>query len=39
MFLHATDKRDHQVPIRDLLISALKSGPLTAKEEGRIVRH
>ncbi|HEV8243862.1 MAG TPA: 5'-nucleotidase C-terminal domain-containing protein [Nitrospirales bacterium] len=38
MFLHATDKRDHQVPIRDLLISALKSGSLTAKEEGRIVR-
>jgi 5'-nucleotidase / UDP-sugar diphosphatase len=37
MFLHAPDKRDHQVPIRDLLISALKAGPLTAKEEGRIV--
>jgi len=39
MFLHAPDKRDHQVPIRDLLISALKAGPLAAKEEGRIVRH
>lgn len=37
MFLRAADKHDHQVPIRDLLISALKSGPVTAKEEGRIV--
>lgn len=36
MFLQATDKRDHQIPLRDVLIAALKSGPLSAKEEGRI---
>lgn len=36
MFLQATGKRDHQVPLRDVLASALRAGPLTAKEEARI---
>jgi 5'-nucleotidase len=38
MLLQATGKRDHQIPLRDVLVTALKSGPLTAKEEGRIRR-
>jgi len=36
LFLQATDRRDHQIPFRDMLLSALKAGPLTAKVEARI---
>jgi 2',3'-cyclic-nucleotide 2'-phosphodiesterase (5'-nucleotidase family) len=36
MFLQATDRRDHQIPLRDVLLSALKAGPLAAKVEARI---
>lgn len=36
IFLQAINRRDHQIPLRDVLVSALKSGPLTAKKEGRI---
>ncbi|HLG43600.1 MAG TPA: 5'-nucleotidase, partial [Nitrospirales bacterium] len=36
MFLQIPDKRDHQIPLRDLLASAFKTGPLTATEEARI---
>ena len=36
MFLQTSDKRDHQIPFRDLLIAALKTGPLEATEEARI---
>jgi 5'-nucleotidase / UDP-sugar diphosphatase len=36
MFLQATDRRDHQTPLRDVLLSALKAGPLAAKVEARI---
>lgn len=39
MFLQAADKRDYQIPLRDVLIAALKSGPLSAKKEGRIASH
>ncbi len=35
IFLQAINRRDHQIPLRDVLVSALKAGPLTAKEEGR----
>ena len=38
VFLQATDKRDHQIPLRDVLTSAFKTGPLTAREESRIRR-
>lgn len=36
MFLQATDRRDQQIPLRDVLLSALKAGPLAAKVEARI---
>jgi len=36
MFLQVTDRRDHQIPLRDVLLSALKAGPLAAKVEARI---
>ena len=36
MFLQAADRRDHQIPLRDVLAAALKAGPLTAAVEGRI---
>src|SRR5881296_437195 len=36
MFRQATDRRDHQIPLRDVLVAALKAGPLAAKVEGRI---
>ncbi len=36
MFQDATEKRDHQIPLRDVLLSALKAGPLDAKVEARI---
>jgi len=35
-FLKARDKVEHQSSLRDLLSAALKSAPVTAKEEGRI---
>ncbi len=36
MFLQVADRRDHQIPLRDVLLSALKAGPLAAKVEARI---
>jgi 5'-nucleotidase len=36
IFLQAINRRDHQIPLRDVLVSALKSGLLTAMEEARI---
>src|SRR5881296_2121463 len=36
MFRQATDRRDRQIPLRDVLLSALKAGPLAAKVEARI---
>lgn len=36
MFLQLPGKLDHQIPLRDLLSSALKTAPLTASEEARI---
>jgi len=36
VFLQARDKVEHQTPLRDIFSAALKSGPLAAKEEGRI---
>lgn len=36
MFRQATDRRDHQIPLRDVLVAALKAGPLAAKVEARI---
>src|SRR5213594_3564129 len=36
MFRQATDRRDHQTPLRDVLVAALKAGPLAAKVEARI---
>jgi 5'-nucleotidase len=36
MFLQATERRDYQTPLRDVLLAALKAGPLTAKVEARI---
>jgi len=36
MFLQATDRRDHEIPLRDVLLAALKAGPLAAKVEARI---
>jgi 5'-nucleotidase/UDP-sugar diphosphatase len=36
VFLKGRDKVEHQSPLRDLFSAALKSGPVTAKEEGRI---
>ena len=36
VFLQASDKRDHQIPLRDVLSAALKAGPLTATVEARI---
>ncbi len=36
LFLQATDRRDHQIPFHDVLLSALKAGPLAAKVEARI---
>jgi 5'-nucleotidase len=38
VFLQATDKRDQQIPLRDLLTAAFKTGPLSAREESRIRR-
>jgi len=36
VFLRASDKRDRQIPLRDVLSTALKAGPLAATEEARI---
>jgi len=36
VFPQGRERVDHQVPLRDLLIAALKTGPLSAQEEGRI---
>jgi 5'-nucleotidase len=36
VFLKGRDKVEHQSPLRDLFSAALKSGPIGAKEEGRI---
>src|SRR5881296_3444359 len=36
MFLQVTDRRDYQIPLRDVLLSALKAGLLAAKVEARI---
>ena len=36
MFQHAEDRIDRQVPLRDLLLGALKSSPLKAAVDGRI---
>src|SRR5437660_2341588 len=36
MFRQATDRRDHQTPLLDVLVAALKAGPLAAKVEARI---
>jgi 5'-nucleotidase / UDP-sugar diphosphatase len=36
MFLAARDRIDRQLPLRDLLLQALKHGPLTASVDGRI---
>jgi 2',3'-cyclic-nucleotide 2'-phosphodiesterase (5'-nucleotidase family) len=38
VFLQATDKRDQQIPLRDVLAAAFKAGPLSAREESRIRR-
>lgn len=38
VFLQATNKRDHQIPLRDVLTLAFKTGPLSAREESRIRR-
>src|SRR5712691_3929812 len=37
MFLQATDMRDHQISLRDVLLTALTAGPLAAKVEARIM--
>ena len=36
VFAQGHERVDHQLPLRDLLTSALKAGPITAREEGRI---
>lgn len=36
VFLQGRGRVDHQIPLRDLFIAALKTGPLSAQEEGRI---
>ena len=36
MFLQVQEKVDHQIPLRDVLFSAVKTVPLTATEEARI---
>lgn len=36
MFRSATDRRDRQLPLRDLLLEALERGPLKASVRGRI---
>ncbi len=36
VFLQGRERVDHQLPLRDLLIAALKTRPLSAQEEGRI---
>jgi 5'-nucleotidase len=38
VFLQAADRRDHQIPLRDVLTSALKAGALSSMEESRIRR-
>lgn len=37
MFLKGRERRDTQIPIRDLFIQAMQRGPLMAKQEGRII--
>src|SRR2546428_1189168 len=39
MFRQATDRRAHQIPLPDVLVAALKAGPLAAKVEARITAH
>ncbi|MBI4489617.1 MAG: bifunctional metallophosphatase/5'-nucleotidase [Deltaproteobacteria bacterium] len=36
MFLQVPDRLDHQIPLRDVLSLALKTAPLSAREEARI---
>jgi len=36
VFLQGRERVDHQLPLRDLFIAALKTAPLSAREEGRI---
>ncbi len=38
MFMHAGDRQNLELPLRDVLSAALKVGPLTAREESRIRR-
>lgn len=37
MLTHATDRRDHQIPLRDLLLNALVEGPLYAEADHRMI--
>ncbi|HNP61248.1 MAG TPA: bifunctional UDP-sugar hydrolase/5'-nucleotidase [Nitrospirales bacterium] len=37
MLTHLSDRRDHQIPLRDLLLKALADGPLYAEADDRIV--
>ena len=36
--MHAGDRQNLELPLRDVLSAALKVGPLTAREESRIRR-
>jgi 5'-nucleotidase len=37
MLTHATDRTDHQIPLRDLLLNALVEGPLHAEADHRMI--